>query len=85
MGCTGTKASKAEGDIDRYHVEILNAAQGDDVRRLKEILDELDKRKATTTKKEVLNMGMYDKRSSFLCFVFVHTCFLCCQTSSIRA
>ncbi|UJR14534.1 hypothetical protein I4U23_001530 [Adineta vaga] len=57
MGCTGTKASKAEGDIDRYHQEILNAAQGDDVRRLKEILDELDKRKATTTKKEVLNMG----------------------------
>ncbi|CAF1364637.1 unnamed protein product, partial [Adineta ricciae] len=58
MGCTGTKASKAEGDIDRYHVEILNAAQGDDVRRLKEIFDELDKRKATTTKKEVLNMVM---------------------------
>lgn len=57
MGCTGTKASKAEGDVDRYHLEILNAAQGDDVRRLKEILDELDKRKTSATKKEVLNMG----------------------------
>ncbi|CAF0837051.1 unnamed protein product [Adineta steineri] len=59
MGCTSTKRSKAEGDIDRYHLEILNAAQGDDVRRLKEILDELDKRKATTTKKEVLNMVVF--------------------------
>jgi hypothetical protein len=61
MGCTGTKASKAEGDIDRYHQEIFNAAQAGDVRRLKDILDELDRRKATATKKEVLNMGMYNR------------------------
>jgi hypothetical protein len=58
MGCTGTKATKAEGDIDRYHQEIFEAAQTGDDRRLKEILDELDKRKALSTKKEVLNMGM---------------------------
>ncbi len=61
MGCTGTKTSKAEGDIDRYHQDIFNAAQAGDVRRLKDILDELDRRKATATKKEVLNMGMYNK------------------------
>jgi hypothetical protein len=58
MGCTGTKATKAEGDIDRYHQDIFEAAQTGDDRRLKEILDELDKRKALSTKKEVLNMGM---------------------------
>ncbi len=58
MGCTGTKASKAEGDIDRYHQEIFEAAQQGDDRRLKDILEELDKRKAFATKKEVLNMGM---------------------------
>ena len=58
MGCTGSKASKAEGDIDRYHVEIFTAAQKGDVKRLKEILDELDRLKASNTKKEVLNMGM---------------------------
>lgn len=58
MGCTGTKASKAEGDLERYHQEILTTAQTGDVKRLKEILDELDRRKASTTKKEVLNMGM---------------------------
>jgi hypothetical protein len=58
MGCTGTKASKTEGDIDHYHQEICNAAQTGDVKRLKDILDELDRRKATATKKEVLNMGM---------------------------
>lgn len=58
MGCTGTKASKAEGDSERYHQEIFAAAQTGDVKRLKDILDELDKRKATTTKKSVLNMGM---------------------------
>ncbi|CAF5128968.1 unnamed protein product, partial [Rotaria sp. Silwood1] len=57
MGCTGTKANKAEGDIERYHQEIFTAAQTGDVKRLKDILDELDRRKATTTKKEVLNMG----------------------------
>ena len=58
MGCTSAKASKAEGDLDRYHQEILLAAQKGDDKRIKEILDELDRRKATTTKKEVLNMGM---------------------------
>ena len=58
MGCTGTKSSKAEGNIERYHQEIFEAAQRGDDRRLKEILDELDKRKAFSTKKEVLNMGM---------------------------
>jgi hypothetical protein len=58
MGCTGTKANKAEGDIERYHQDILLAAQTGDVKKLKEILDELDRRKASTTKKEVLNMGM---------------------------
>ena len=57
MGCTGSKASKAEGDIERYHVEIFTAAQKGDVKRLKEILDELDRLKASNTKKEVLNMG----------------------------
>lgn len=58
MGCTSSNANKAEGDLDRYHHEILIAAQNDDVKRLKEILDELDRRKASNTKKEVLNMGM---------------------------
>ncbi|CAF4526582.1 unnamed protein product [Rotaria magnacalcarata] len=58
MGCTGTKASKAEGDIDRYHLEILAAAQAGDVKRLKDTLDELDRRKASATKKDVLNMGV---------------------------
>ena len=57
MGCTSTKASKAEGDLERYHQEIFAAAQTGDVKRLKDILDELDRRKASTTKKEVLNMG----------------------------
>ncbi|CAF1255635.1 unnamed protein product [Adineta ricciae] len=60
MGCTSAKASKAEGDLDRYHQEILLAAQKGDDKRIKEILDELDRRKATTTKKEVLNMGYRD-------------------------
>lgn len=59
MGCTGTKSTKAEGDLERYHQEIFTAAQTGDVKRLKDILDELDRRKASTTKKEVLNMGMY--------------------------
>jgi hypothetical protein len=58
MGCTGTKTSKAEGDIDRYHQEIFTAAQSGDVKRLKDILDELDRRKASSIKKDVLNMGM---------------------------
>jgi len=57
MGCTGTKASKAEGDLERYHQDIFTAAQTGDLKRLKDILDELDRRKALTTKKEVLNMG----------------------------
>ena len=58
MGCTSSKSAKSEGDIDRYHQEIFEVAQAGDARRLKEILDELDKRKALSTKKEVLNMGM---------------------------
>lgn len=58
MGCTSGKANKAEGDIERYHLEILTAAQTGDVKRLKDTLDELDKRKAIATKKDVLNMGM---------------------------
>ena len=57
MGCTSTKASKAEGDLERYHQDIFTAAQTGDVKRLKEILDELDRRKASSTKKDVLNMG----------------------------
>jgi len=61
MGCTGTKASKAEGDLERYHQEIFAAAQSGDDKRLKSILDELDRRKASTTKKDVLNMGMYKR------------------------
>ena len=68
MGCAGAKASKAEGDIDRYHQEIFNAAQTGDVKRLKEILDELDKRKAFQTKKDVLNMG----RSKENVYLFFH-------------
>lgn len=58
MGCTSTKTTKAEGDLERYHQEIFTAAQTGDVKRLKDILDELDRRKASTTKKDVLNMGM---------------------------
>jgi hypothetical protein len=58
MGCTSAKASKAEGDLERYHQEIFSAAQTGDVKRLKDILDELDRRKASSSKKEVLNMGM---------------------------
>lgn len=58
MGCTGSKSSKAEGDIERYHQELFQIAQNGDVRRLKDIFEELDKRKALSTKKEVLNMGM---------------------------
>ncbi|CAF4541299.1 unnamed protein product, partial [Didymodactylos carnosus] len=56
MGCAGTKAGKAESDSDHYHQEILNAAQTGEVQKLKDIFDELDKRKAYSTKKEVLNM-----------------------------
>lgn len=58
MGCTGTKASKAEGDLERCHQEIFTAAQTGDVKRLKDILDELDRRKTAAKKREVLNMGM---------------------------
>jgi hypothetical protein len=58
MGCTSTKAVKAESDTDRYHQDLFAAAQTGDVKRLKDILDELDKRKASATKKTVLNMGM---------------------------
>ena len=58
MGCTGTKATKAEGDLERYHQEIYAAAQTGEFKRIKDILDELDRRKASTTKKELLNMGM---------------------------
>lgn len=65
MGCTGTKTSKAEGDLDRYHQEIFNAAQMGDVKRLKDILEDLDRRK-TSIKKEVLNMGMTRKQKSNL-------------------
>jgi hypothetical protein len=61
MGCTGAKATKAEGDLERYHQEIFAAAQSGDDKRLKAILDELDRRKASTTKKDVLNMGMYKR------------------------
>lgn len=57
MGCTSSKASKTEGDLERYHQEIFKIAQSGDAKRLKEILDELDRRKASTMKKEVLNMG----------------------------
>jgi hypothetical protein len=58
MGCTGTKSSKAEGDLERYHQEIYAAAQSGDFKRVKDILDELDRRKASATKKDLLNMGM---------------------------
>lgn len=57
MGCTGTKANKVEGDIERYHQEVFGAVQIGDIKRLKDILDELDRRKASTTKKEALNRG----------------------------
>ncbi|CAF1085781.1 unnamed protein product, partial [Didymodactylos carnosus] len=56
MGCAGSKTGKAEGDSDRYHQEILHAAQSGDIKRLKDTFDELDRRKAYATKKEVLNM-----------------------------
>jgi hypothetical protein len=46
------------GDIDHYHQEILNATLAGDDTRLKDILDELDRLKASSMKKEVLNMGM---------------------------
>jgi len=69
MGCTGTKASKAEGDLERYHQEIFAAAQSGDDKRLKSILDELDRRKASTTKKDVLNMGMYKRHRNFFFIV----------------
>lgn len=58
MGCTGTKAAKAEGDIERYQHELFEAAQTGNDRRIREILDDLDKRKAISTKKEILNTGM---------------------------
>ncbi|CAF0739077.1 unnamed protein product [Rotaria sordida] len=58
MGCTSAKANKVESDLERYHQEIFGVVQTGDVKRLKDILDELDRRKASTTKKEVLNMGM---------------------------
>lgn len=57
MGCTSAKGTKNESDIDRYHQELFAAAQNGDVKRLKDIIDELDRRKNSTTKKEVLNMG----------------------------
>lgn len=58
MGCTSAKSSKIEGEIDRYHEDIFNAVQAGNTKQLREILDELDRRKASATKKEVLNMGM---------------------------
>jgi len=75
MGCTGTKSSKAEGDIDRYHQEIFTAAQSGDVKRLKDILDELDRRKASSIKKDVLNMGMFKiqgRKNIYLKFYFFY-------------
>lgn len=58
MGCTGTKAAKTEGNIERYQHELFEAAQTGRDRRLRDILDDLDKRKAIATKKEILNTGM---------------------------
>ncbi|CAF3681618.1 unnamed protein product [Rotaria sordida] len=52
MGCTSAKANKVESDLERYHQEIFGVVQTGDVKRLKDILDELDRRKASTTKKE---------------------------------
>lgn len=57
MGCTSTKGSKSESYIERYHQQLLEAAQTGEVKLFKEILDELDKKKASSTKKTVLNMG----------------------------
>lgn len=65
MGCASSKSSKAEGDTDLYHHEILIAAQTDDLKRLREILDELDRRKASNMKKEVLNRGMSNRFNLF--------------------
>ncbi len=45
-------------DNDQYHQKIVDAALLGADKQLKDILDELDQRKAFATKKEVLNMGM---------------------------
>jgi ankyrin repeat protein len=57
IGCTDTKENETESDIDRYHQQILIAVITGYDKRLKDILDELDECKSSTTKKEVLNMG----------------------------
>ncbi|CAF1052114.1 unnamed protein product [Rotaria sordida] len=54
---TGAKANTADGDIERYHEELFEIAQTGDIKRLKDLLDELDRHKDSTTKKELLNMG----------------------------
>lgn len=59
MGCTSSKPGKSEGALEQYHLDVLAAAQKGDDKRIKEILDELDRRKAAAMKKEVLNMGTY--------------------------
>lgn len=68
MGCTGTKSSKIEGNIERYHQEIFEAAQTGNDRRVREILEDLDKRKATAAKKEILNTGMCKSIDREKCF-----------------
>ncbi|CAF4384462.1 unnamed protein product, partial [Rotaria sp. Silwood2] len=57
MGSTNTKANKDESSFNRYHQELFEVAQTDDIKRLKDILNELDHYKESTTKTEVLNMG----------------------------
>ena len=72
MGCTSSKTAKGEGDLERYHQEVFKAAESGDVKRLKDILDELDRRKASATKKEVLNMGKIVFRSSNVRLSLIH-------------
>lgn len=80
MGCTSSKTAKGEGDLERFHHEVFAVAESGNVKRLKEILDELDRRKASTTKKDVLNMGkIVFTRSSTTLIVF-----LTCRLSGSR-
>ncbi|CAF3996688.1 unnamed protein product [Rotaria sordida] len=57
MASADMTVNKLESYIELYHQEIFEAINIGDIKRLKDILDELDRHKPPTIKKEVLNMG----------------------------
>lgn len=59
MGCTKSKTGATDNIVDRNYRDFFNAAGSGDVAKLNQILRELDKSKATTAKRDLLNAG-YD-------------------------